>query len=614
MNHKPSGLVVAIDFETFYRKKTYSVKIQGTPGYLEHPDFDAYLVSIVAHNHAEGPYTPDPDMEFCGHPSEFDWSLIDDPSYIWLSHNKSFDFPVLRHLVEQGIVPEHNFRSEPEDLWFCTADMAAYMGLPRALGNVVKYVFGHEMEKSIRDNMDGIRWGDLPPEAQEEVRNYALEDSRWLHRLWEQFSPHWPDHERRISNMTIEMGWRGLPCDPSKLRAAVQSIHDAQAKAEETIPWPTPEGKTPLSSKALAAQCRLDGVPVPVSRAKDSLACQRWIREYGERAPYVEAMQTWASCNTLITRLKVMEDRCRIDDHFQWGWIPYSLKYCGAHTGRDAGSGGMNTLNLNKSEVSGVNLRNLIQPPPGFLFLNADYSQIEPRVLAWLAGDQEFLRLIREEGLDPYVAFGKATLGHQGEWTSKERQHWKIMVLGLGYGCGADKFVDLAHTYGVTLTREESKKMVDLYRRKNDKVPQLWKRLENELRGAAGTGEGKGTLVKELPSGRPLVYRKVSRLKGLRAVVADEEGFIEKAFWGGVLTENLVQAVSRDIFFEGYLRLEDAGIPNVLRIYDEFLAIVLEDEAEEKAKLMEELMTIPPTWAPDLPIGAEVKILTRYEK
>lgn len=606
-----NSLVVGVDYETFYHKKQYSIQLSGTPGYLDDPRFDAYLVSVVLYDHAKGPYSDNPELaqEFCGHPSDFDWSCLDLPGITWLSHNKSFDMPVHRKLIEKGIIPPHVYPEEPDQNWFCTADMVSYFALPRALGAVVKHLYGHAMAKDVRDDMNGRHWEDLTPEEQATVKEYALEDSRWLHVLWGRYGSRWPDHERLASNLTIEMGNRGLPCSPEELDGAVKTIQDAKLRAEEAIPWEWPADKTPLSSTALANQCRKDGLPVPASRAKDSLVCQQWIADYGDRAPYVRAVQDWASSNTLTSRLSVMRERCRVDDQLQWGWVPYSMMYCGAHTGRDTGAGGLNVLNMNRTEVQGVDLRKLIQAPPGYVFLSADYSQIEPRVLAWLAGDQEFLDAVRS-GVDPYVAFGTVTLRHQGEWDASHRQYWKIMVLGLGYGCGANKFRIIAHQKGVQITSAQSQELVKLYRTRNHLVPKLWTKLERGFKQAAKDR----IFTLELPSGRQQVYRNVSILRGLKAVVADESSFQEKTFWGGVLTENLVQAVSRDIFMEDYLEIEAAGMPVVLRIYDEFLILVPETEAEEKQEKLLAIMTTPPEWAPDLPLAAECKILTRYEK
>jgi len=100
----------------------------------------------------------------------------------------------------------------------------------------------------------------------------------------------------------------------------------------------------------------------------------------------------------------------------------------------------------------------------------------------------------------------------------------------------------------------------------------------------------------------------------LSAFVATEEGYRRSGIYGGLLVENFVQSISRDILFGAYLRLEEAGFPVVLRVYDEFLALVKEDEIDSRVPLAKSLITESPAWAPDLPIASDVKILDFYRK
>lgn len=104
----------AIDFESYYSKEC-SIKTLGPLGYFSHPDFDAYMVSVVA----------DDGFTFVGHPKDFDWSLIE--GQIVISHNASFDETLYLYGVTQNWWPEAKAAE-----WHCTADMAAYCGLPRS--------------------------------------------------------------------------------------------------------------------------------------------------------------------------------------------------------------------------------------------------------------------------------------------------------------------------------------------------------------------------------------------------------------------------------------------------------------------------------------------------
>lgn len=607
--------IAAIDFESYYHTKNCSIRVQGTRGYIEHPEFDAYMVSIATSDGGT----------FVGHPSDFDFhELADYP--IWLSHNKGFDQTLYQLVRAKGkIVGPDPHR------WHCTADLAAYLGFPRDLAGLLEYLYEVKLDKSVRDRMSGRKWESLLPDEKEEVRAYALGDVEYLIRFWNEYSPQWPESERTISDLTLVMKNRGLPIDAVKLDESVRQLQQTMFDAEAQIPWfdsnDPKGGKTPLSPKALAAECRKLGLPVLSSRAKGSAEAEEWITTHGERAPFVQAMRDWNSANSLLKKLLVLRERIIFpeeDDPFYQdldpsvrsgaqAWVPYGMKYCGTHTCRDSGSEGLNVLNMHRQEVFGVDFRSHIVAPPGYVFISADYSQIEPRVLAWLAGDEAFLDAVRQ-GEDPYVAFGTRTLGHQGEWTKQDRQIWKMMVLSLGYQAGAEKFKGAALTMGgLDIPIDEARRLVRLYRAKNKKVVDLWKRFEKEIRKESVSTGGSGTFVVSLPSGRDMTYRRVTGRTSV-SYVSPEKGNLLVHIYGGAGVENITQSVAREVFFDGYLRAEAAGIPIILRIYDEFLALVREEEAEEKRALLEHIMCQSPEWAPDLPIAAEAEIITAYKK
>jgi DNA polymerase len=118
-----------------------------------------------------------------------------------------------------------------------------------------------------------------------------------------------------------------------------------------------------------------------------------------------------------------------------------------------------------------------------------------------------------------------------------------------------------------------------------------------------------GTINVQLPSGRILKYPHARIRKGDNSLVW-EHGHL----WGGSITENLDQAVARDILAEAILRIEDAGIPIVLHAHDEIVGLVPEENAEQSLQKAIELMRTVPSWAIGLPIAAEGKIVKRYEK
>ena len=609
-----SDLTAGVDFETYYHKTRYSVQVQGVRGYVEHPEFDAYMVSI---------YTSD-GGEFAGHPSEFDFEEI--KHYTWLSHNRGFDQAVysqtMTNLGRPIVLP---------DQWHCTADMAGYCGLPRDLGSLLNHLYDLELDKGVRDRMSGVKWNALSPDQKAELIEYAMEDVRYLPKLWNDLKDQWPEMEREVSDMTIRMKYRGLPINATKLDKSIKDLGKKMREFEDDIPWwdrETAKNKTPLSPLALAKECKRVGIPAPTSRAKGNADAIAWQERYGKEHKFVSAMGNWNSANTLIQKLISLRERLIFPDPEDWAfqgsppewvdgdqaWMPYGMKYCGTHTRRDSGGDGWNVLNMNRAEVFGINIRNHIQAPKGFKFISSDYSQIEPRLLAWLVDDEEFLDRVRA-GEDPYVSFGTITLGHTGPWTPEDRTIWKVMVLQLGYQSGWKKFQMIAETvYKLKLSNLEAKRLVAQYRSKNRKVVKFWSQMEKQVRACLESRGGTGTCEIQLPSGAIQYYRDLQGSTSLKATFAQERGFKQSSIYSGLIVENICQTVARDCMMDGYYRIEKAGIPIVLRIYDEFLALVREEEAEEKKEILEQIMNTPPEWAPDLPIAAEAKIIDFYTK
>ena len=150
------------------------------------------------------------------------------------------------------------------------------------------------------------------------------------------------------------------------------------------------------------------------------------------------------------------------------GRMAYELKYFGASTGRWSGGGGLNLQNLNRKTAEGVDLRQAIVAPPGHVLAVADYSQIENRVLLYLAGDVAALDLFRANpDADAYEIHARRTMGYaEAEplkaWCDRTgsnlRQLAKARALGLGFGCGWRKFIDVARVMaGLELGEDESK-------------------------------------------------------------------------------------------------------------------------------------------------------------
>lgn len=589
-------ITYAVDFESYYDGDC-SITTLGPRGYFSHPSFDAYMVTIVG----------DDGFVFAGCPRGFDWTLLNGQRV--LSHNASFDESLYLFGVEAGW-----FNSCSPAEWHCTADMTAFLGLPRSLKNASATVFGLEVNKTTRDNMKGKQWSSMTDEFKAEVTQYAIVDSELCLRLWQELSDRWSEVERSISLLNRKVGQRGLPIDTALLRTSLEHIRTELFNAEQSIPWIS--DYTPLSRKAFNEQCRKQGIEPPASLAAGDADADKWFATFQEACPWARAVQNYRRINAFLRKLESFDNGTMPDGRYYGG-----LMYCGANpTARFSGSGGnLNLQNLPREEAFGVNFRHLIRPKAGYKLIVVDLSQIEVRTLCWLAKDLKALKLIKESD-DIYHAFGVLLGMHDPangplkDYDKMLRHKVKSIVLGCGYGMGATKFSAFSG-----MPMEEAEKAVALYRDRMSLVPKYWRSLDQDMATACAVSE---PFELDLPSGRSLRYGKVRRMK--EAGSATRFRYIGKivrngqlrdfALWGGILTENLSQGLARDIFSDMMLRVDAAGFPVILHVHDEMVCEVPEAQAEEALAKILEIMHTPPSWIPDIPVAAEGGILDLYTK
>lgn len=628
--------IYAVDFETYY-DKSYSVTDIGYWHYCHHEKFDAYMVSIVG----------DDGNKFVGSPREFDWECISGTT--WLSHNANFDSAVFERLKEYGIVPKNVAPAE----WHDTADLVTYLGYPRALKNAMEAIYKIEVSKATRDSMCGKTWDSMTPEFKEEVKAYALKDSEACVRIWKDLSHRWPEQERKLSQLTRAMCAQGLPINADKCETDIRYLETRLWETRKLIPWADNEDAKVLSPKALAEECRKQGIRAPLSLAQDSEDFDNWKNEFSERYPFAQAMSDYRRINALLLKYKTMRLRIRPN-----GFMGYGMKYFGAHTGRWSGDTGFNVQNMPRADLFDVNLRNCIEAPAGKTLVVCDLSNIEPRCLAVLSEDTGMLTALRS-GMDIYEAHARATLNYTDSRPLKEgdpllRQVSKVRTLGLSYGCGWHKFVTFAEqllppevyerVFGAEVTTYDTSKFVaalskstrnrvklelfkglpdtkqrywvnswkqvEAYRESNPAITEFWEMLERDFEAS----NGRASYTIELPNGRTLRYHSPKSYGGSSALMLRMGRMMRVKLHGGVLTENVIQAVARDVFADCILRLDKAGVNVILHAHDEAVCMVDEANAEESKRLIEKIMSTPPDWMPDLPQAAEAKITKSYTK
>lgn len=314
-------------------------------------------------------------------------------------------------------------------------------------------------------------------------------------------------------------------------------------------------------------------------------------------------------------------------------------------------------------------IRGVVVAAPGHLLAVGDWSNIEGRVLAWLAGETWKLQAFREldagTGPDLYELIYSRSVGCRIEdVTPKQRQMGKGQELSMGYGGGVGAFINVARSYGLDLeelAREVPKsaprwalerarkrlKMADdllgltrdqflacealklVWRAANPAIEQYWHALEEAAKKAtlnAGrvykvrhcafkrTGN---TLMIQLPSGRRLFYPNIRIDEKGQLSFMKAPAWYRTTTWGGTLAENITQAVARDVLAEAMPKVERAGYPVVLHVHDELVAEIPEADFEAGRRSHAQLCSIMeqnPVWAPDLPLAADGYTAYRYRK
>jgi len=297
------------------------------------------------------------------------------------------------------------------------------------------------------------------------------------------------------------------------------------------------------------------------------------------------------------------------------GVFPVPLKYYAAHTGRWGGADSVNLQNLPSRGPNAGKLKKAILAPEGYVFIDADSSQIEARTLAWEAGQDDLVEAFAK-GEDVYKIMAAAIYGKaEEEITKEERFVGKTTILGAGYGMGGPKFQAQLKTFGTDLSTDECARIISVYRSRYPKIPQLWRESQEALRCMTRgqttklcrndllTVNDKGIL---LPNGLHIFYngiREVADAEGKRQFVYDTRTGPNKIY-GGKVVENFTQAVARCIIGEQMLKIAKR-YKVVLTVHDAIGIIAKREEADEARAYVETCMRWVPAWAEGLPVNCE---------
>lgn len=286
-------------------------------------------------------------------------------------------------------------------------------------------------------------------------------------------------------------------------------------------------------------------------------------------------------------------------------------------------------LHAHVTDVLNTSIRHMVRSPVGLLV--ADYGAVELRGVAWMAGEHNMLQALADPSASIYSSMGEKLFGRYITKKDPERYTFcKSLVLGCGYGMSGAKFDWMMRFRSMMSTEKlnamgvDPKEAVALFRRTFPAIPRFWKDLDAAAKTAvSGSAVECGRcwlamvgsdLHAVLPSGRPLVYRnarieqrvpKYAAAQGqhftVPTVIYDHPRGYSGQLYGGLLVENVTQAMCRDFLAGALVNLEQAGFHPILHVHDE---VVCEDEPERFDELMQ-IMSTPPAWAPGFPLLVE---------
>lgn len=599
--------------------------------------------------------------------------LLVDPKIKIVAHNALFEQVITRFVLNRSAKTGVEFIL-PHDRWICTASMAAALALPRNLEGacaalklpiqkdmdgrrlILKYCKPRKVTKNNKS-----KWHKLARDLRR-IMLYCQNDvdaETLLFLTLPELSP----NERTVWLLDQKINFRGFQADRELVTAALKMIAEEtkNLNAETTELTNGRPGST-TQRAAVLEWLQREGVFLPDLRAKTVGDAIKENLAQGDAKRLLQIRQAVSKVST--KKYAAFDARSRTD-----GRVRDILVYHTASTGRWGGSG-VQPQNFPRGNIADTDaavdvlksgdlefvrlifgdpmavfsscLRAVITAPEGKELFCADYAAIEARVLFWIAK--------HDSGLDGF--FNERPMYEEmaaviynvpvDEVTKAQRQVGKQAFLGCGYGMGWKKFGMTCKNFGMEVDELVSQTAVKAYRNLHRPVVALWSSIEMAAIEAVARKGTKFTINRtkwwvedlrgtsldilwcELPSGRRLAYvgpeirYELTPWEDKRAVLYHwgvnplTRKWECSGTYGGRLTENVVQAVARDLMAEAMLRIEGAGYELILTVHDELLA-----EAPKSCGSVEQfeyLMAELPEWANGCPVRVEGWAGARYKK
>jgi DNA polymerase len=650
----PFKRIIALDFETAWDRKTYTLSRSTTEEYVRDPRFKAWgLCWKVVGEEGSAVWVRGKDIQAWADGINWNETAV-------LAHNAQFDVTILSWVY--GVQP---------CFIFDTLSMArALRGIE--VGNSLAQLaqdFELPPKGQAVHSTDGMLES-ISFEVEQELADYCKHDVALCEAIFDRLMPGFPPKELRLIDMTLKMYTRPLlELDADMLREAI----DEERNLREGLLQRLGLDEAALASNDKFAQALKElGVepPTKISKttgkeayalAKNDALFQALLN--GEREDVALLCEARIKVKSTSERTRAQ----RFLDIASRGRLPVPLSYFGAGTGRWTASKGsaINMQNLKRGSF----LRKAIMAPDGHLLVAGDLAQIEPRVLGVLSDNTALLDIFRS-GNDAYAQFGSIMFGIPGltkDTHPVERQAAKSALIGAGYQLGWASFAaqllvgflgakplrytkEDAKVLGVTgedvkrfLSWEENvkkmeaiphtcselelaihclaaKAIIDKYRAASQPVVEFWNLCQELIDYSLYRGKEYThkciTFRKEqiiLPSGMAMRYPDLRQDKGEGGQTqwSYADGKKRVKLYAGKITNNIVQGTARCVMTDGMLRVAKK-YPLVGTVHDELIAVIPEGDEEDAKTWVLAQMTMEPPYLPGIPLDAGVGVHKRY--